>query len=293
MNILAIDIGGTMLKIAEITSEGQIISIYETPSEAKLGGPHVIEKVCSLIENYKGYERIGISTAGQVDSYLGTIIYANDNIPNYTGMEVKKIIEERFKVPVAIENDVNAAALGEAIYGAGQEEKDFLCLTYGTGIGGAIIIERKVYKGADGVAGEFGHLLSHPEGKACGCGYRGCYEQYASTTALIEEAKKIDVTCTNGKVLFEKLHKGDKVLEKVLDQWLNELVVGLVSLTHIFNPSCFILGGGILEQDSIIEAINQKIYSKIMPSYKQVKIKKASLGNKAGVLGAMYLATKL
>lgn len=292
MKVLAIDIGGTMLKIAETTLEGEILSIYEEPSEAKKGGPYVIEKVCKWIDSYTGYERIGISTAGQVNSEAGTIVYANENIPNYTGMHVKDIIEGRFKVPVAIENDVNAAAIGEAFYGAGKKEKDFLCLTYGTGIGGAIVIDSSIYKGAAGVAGEFGHILTHPQGKLCGCGKQGCYEQYASTTALIALARAVEPTCKDGKMLFQKIALGNENLKQVVDKWIDELMLGLVTLTHIFNPSCFILGGGILEQDYIIRQINDKIGDLIMPTYKGVNIKKAELGNKAGVLGATYIACK-
>lgn len=293
MHIVAVDIGGTMLKIAETTPDGQILSRYEEPSEAKKGGAYVMDKVCRLLEKYEGYSCIGVSTAGQVDSEKGELIYANENIPGYTGMQVKAILESKFKVPVAVENDVNAAALGEAIYGAGKTEKDFLCLTYGTGIGGAIIINRSVYKGAQGVAGEFGHILTHPGDKLCACGHKGCYEQYASTTALVRMAQQVDATCTNGRIIFEKFHQGDGQMKDVLDQWIEEMMIGLTTLTHVFNPSCFILGGGILEQPYIMEALNKRIHEHIMASYGKVQIKRAALGNSAGVLGATYLATQL
>ena len=290
--LLAVDIGGTMLKIAETTPEGEVLSTYEEATEAKLGGQHVMKKVKKMIEQYEGYEAIGISTAGQVDSQKGEIIYANQNIPNYTGMKVKALLEEAFKVPVSVENDVNAAALGEAIYGAGKDDKDFLCLTYGTGIGGAIIINHNLYKGADGVAGEFGHMIMHPEGRACACGFNGCYEQYASTTALIRKATGIDMTCVNGRLLFEKIAEGDQALKGVLDAWIDEIVLGLVGLTHIFNPSCFILGGGIMEQDYILRAIRRKLPEHLMESFNGVHVKRASLGNRAGILGATYLANQ-
>ncbi|MDF2614889.1 MAG: family transcriptional regulator [Clostridia bacterium] len=290
MKVLAVDIGGTALKIAETTHEGIIISSYEEPTEAKKGGTYIIDKVCRLIKGYKGYDCIGISTAGQVDSRAGTIIFANANIPDYTGMKVKAIISECFGVPVAVENDVNAAALGEAFYGAGKNEKDFLCLTYGTGIGGAIVIDRRIYKGHGGLAGEFGHILLHPEGKNCGCGQKGCYEQYASVTALVSEAKRIDSEYNNGRIIFEQLHKGNMDIKKVVDAWIDEVMIGLASLTHIFNPKCFILGGGVLEEEYIVKQINRKFSCYIMPSYRGVIIEKAKLGNKAGVLGATYIA---
>lgn len=292
MKLLAVDIGGTMLKIAKTTPDGKVISHYEEPSEAYKGGSYLMEKVCRLIGAYTDYECIGVSTAGQVDSLKGAIIYANENIPAYTGMQVKDILTNTFKIPVVVENDVNCAALGEAIYGAGKNEKDFLCLTYGTGIGGAIIIDHKIHKGADGVAGEFGHLITHPGGRVCGCGFKGCYEQYASTTALVQLAKRVDFDCTNGRILFERFHQGDYHMKAVIDTWIDEIVIGLVSLTHIFNPSCLILGGGILEQPYIIEAVDAKLHQHVMASYGGVKVKKAALGNRAGLLGASYLASQ-
>lgn len=293
MKILAIDIGGTMLKIAETTPSGEILSTYEAPSEAKKGGPHLMERLINLIGEYEGYACIGISTSGQVNSEKGEIVYANENIPFYTGMKVKERLEREFGVPVAVENDVNAAALGEAMYGAGQTEKDFLCLTYGTGIGGAIIIEHKLYKGSKGVAGEFGYILTHPNSNPYEDGKYGYYEEYASTTALVKLARDIDSHYTNGRIIFEELHKGNERIKQVVDGWIEEMTIGLISLTHIFNPSCFILGGGILEQSYIIENINKHIQNRVIPSYRGVKFKRAALGNRAGILGATYLAAQL
>lgn len=289
MKVLAIDIGGTALKVAETTPDGKILSSSEQPSEAKKGGEYVIQKICEIISSYKGYDRIGISTAGQVDSKTGTILYANQNIPHYTGMEVQKVISEKFRVPVAVENDVNAAALGEAFYGVGKDVDDFLCLTYGTGVGGAIIINRNIYGGNKGVGGEFGHIIAHPEGRICGCGQRGCYEQYASTTALVRECLKINSEYDNGRVIFKEVQNGNDKIKEIVDKWIEEIVIGLVSLVHIFNPKCIILGGGILEQPYIINEINNRLYSKIMPCYKDVEIRKAALGNNAGVLGATHI----
>lgn len=292
MKILAIDIGGTAIKVVELNEEGTILSTKEVASEAKKGGEYLMNKVISLIEEYNDYCSIGISTAGQVDAVNGKIIYANENIPNYTGMPVKDLIEEKFGVPVYVDNDVNAAALGEAHYGSGKDYNDFLCLTYGTGIGGAIIVDGLVYRGNNGVAGEFGHMLTHPNGKLCGCHMHGCYEQYASVTALIREASAIDQSYTNGKILFEKIHEDERI-KQLIDKWTDEVVIGLINLVHVFNPSCIILGGGIMEQELIIEEIRRKIYNTIMPSYRQVQIAKAKLGNRAGALGVGYMAMNI
>lgn len=125
-----------------------------------------------ILRDFSGFGRIGISTAGQVNPETGCIVYANENLPAYTGCNVKKFFEDRFGVPTAVENDVNAAAIGEAAFGAGQGFSDFLCLTYGTGIGGAIVLNGSVYRGATCSAGEFGHLVTHAGGKPAGADRR-------------------------------------------------------------------------------------------------------------------------
>lgn len=289
--IAVLDIGGTSIK-SGLFMNGKLIEKREEPTEAKYGGNYVVEKAITIIDvlkdKYGEVERIGISTAGQVDSSKGLIKYANSNIPDYTGMKIKDKIEKIFHVPVSVENDVNSAAIGEAYYGAGKDEPDFLCLTYGTGVGGAIIVKKQIYHGSNFSAGEFGGILIHPEERNAEDNFSGCYERYASATALVENVLKIDATCTNGREIFEKIH--ETKIQNEVNQWCREIAYGLVSLTHIFNPSAIILGGGVMEQNYVLEKVKETLYNNIIESFKNVKIKQAELGNQAGLLGAAVLA---
>lgn len=289
MKIFASDIGGTSIKMCVTDENGNIVFFNEVETESKKGGPSIIQKLEDIITEYPGIDAISISTAGQVNSEEGYIIYANDNLPNYTGTRIKNLLESKFNVPVKVENDVNAAALGEKYYGAGKEYRDFLFLTIGTGIGGAIMIDSKLHRGVTGSAGEFGHMNHYPNGIHCGCGKRGCYEQYGSTTALLREVKKVNPNCTNGRQLFEMIQAGDKRLFEVFDAWTNEVAIGIASLIHIFNPPCVILGGGIMEQDISIKLVSEKVQQHIMDSYSNVKILRSQFGNKAGLYGAISL----
>jgi predicted NBD/HSP70 family sugar kinase len=291
MKAVVLDIGATAIKSGvfeygtSCCPQGTLSEKKETPANAHFGGPYIMETAKKIIAEYSDFSSIGISTAGQVDSEKGFIRFANENIPNYTGTKVKEIFEKEFQVPVAVENDVNSAALGEAVFGAGKKSKDnnFLCLTYGTGIGGAIVIDRKIYKGAAFSAGEFGHIITH--GNKTESGY---YEKYASTTALVKNVQTIMPELDNGRKILKNME--NPAVKEIVDNWIDEIAYGLASLIHIFNPSLIILGGGIMENDCIIESLEKKVNKYIMPSFANVVLTKAALGNDAGLWGAGFLA---
>lgn len=293
MKILAIDIGGTAIKYGITDENFNVCEFYEIPSEAKLGGDHLMLKVLSIVGTYYGgVDCVGISTAGQVNSEEGRIIFANESIPHYTGTEIKKMITEKYDIPVVVENDVNSAATAEAVFGSGKGSNDFLCLTYGTGVGGAVWLGGKLYTGHDFSAGEFGHIVTHTGGLRCNCGNNGCYEMYASTSALIRMVREGTGKELTGREIFEPQNFHNTAIRAIIDNWIDEIVGGLSTLIFIFNPAVIILGGGIMNEDYIISEIDKRIHSKDIRSFKTVQIKKAMLKNRAGMLGAAYLAKK-
>lgn len=290
MITMTLDIGGTAIK-SGIFQNGSLSDLKETPTEAKMGGAHVVNRAMEIIAGYQSrypIEKIGISTAGQVNPAKGSIIYANENIPGYTGTMLKDIIEQKFHLPTAVENDVNAAAIGEAAFGAGKDESDFVCLTYGTGVGGAVFTNGKLYSGSSYSAGEFGAIVTHPEERRPQEDmFSGCYERYASATALVKNAMRIDPSLSNGRLIFQR--QDEPEVKQIIDDWIMEIVYGLTSIIHIMNPSCVILGGGIMEQPYILNQVKEKISCNIMPSFCHADIRKAKLGNQAGMLGAAML----
>lgn len=291
MKTITLDVGGTALKSA-VYEDGKLYDSKEISTEASLGGSHVVDLIIQTIrsyeQNYK-FRHIGISTAGQVNPIDGSIIYANKNIPGYTGIRLKDIVEQQFHVPVAVENDVNSAAVGEAFFGAGRNEQNFVCLTYGTGIGGALFLNGSLHHGSSFSAGEFGAIITHPEERNPEQDFfSGCYEKYASASALVRRAVKLDASLDNGRTIFSKIEIPE--IKAIIDDWITEIVYGLVTITHMMNPSCIILGGGVLEQPYLLAEIRRKLHTQIMPSFRHVQVKRAQLGNQAGLLGAAVLA---
>lgn len=290
MRIAVVDIGGTSVK-SGLWEDDRLTDIRETDTNASRGGEYVMQTVLSILREQKDVQAIGISTAGQVNSAEGSIVYANENLPGYTGMKIRERLEKEFHVPVAVQNDVNSAAVGEGYYGAGKGHENFLCLTYGTGVGGAIVTGGKIYSGAGYSAGEFGAIVVHPEDRDVSRdSFSGCYERYASTTALVQLLRREYPEIKNGREIFARLSEdGVRVL---VDQWIGEIVYGLTTLVHIFNPSLIILGGGVMEQPYVMEKVKAQLKGQIMSSFADVEICPAKLGNTAGMLGAAQEALR-
>lgn len=286
MRIMAFDIGGTFIKSSLFTNNKELIHFKENPYILQ-GKDGVLQILHREIQSNK-CDAIGISTTGLVDTKTGTITYGNDAIPNYTGTKLKEMLEKKYNIPVYVLNDVNAAALGEGNFGAAKNYNNYVCLTYGTGVGGAIVINNQIYEGNNGYAGEIGHIPIHPDGVKCVCGLKGCYNEYASSRGLVNSCMLYDKKLNNGKKIFDEFHKGNTIIKNKLDNWINEIIYGLVIVVHVFDPQIIVLGGGIMQQKYIINQIKIKIKDKILPSYNKIIITNAKLDNKAGLMGAVY-----
>lgn len=291
MKILAFDIGGTEIKYAFCDESFNLTKKKTIPTNAHEGGKRIIGRIVEIIKSCDGIDRIGISTAGQVDSKKGEIIFATDSIPGYTGTKIKEIIEAETGIPTAVENDVNSAAIGEAVFGAAKDAESFICLTYGTGIGGAVYLDNKLFTGASFSAGEFGHIVTHAGGRSCTCGGKGCYEAYASARALVADVSEKTGRSLNGREIFAEFD--NPAIREIIDNWIDEIVVGLKSLIYIFNPALIVAGGGIMNEAYITDEVNKRLQNELMNSFKKVKVVKAVMGNDANKLGAAYLASKL
>lgn len=290
MKILVLDTGGTAIKSAIFDDANVLSDIRITPSNARDLDART-ETITDLIKEYSVFDVLSVATTGQVNDREKTILFRYHTPPtaNRAAYPIGDILQKAVGRPVFLLNDCNAAALGEAYFGAGRNYENFLCLTYGTGVGGAIIQNRSLYTGSCGIAGEVGHMVTHKGGRLCGCRRRGCYEQYASTTALLRNARTIHPEFENAKQIFEAAND-DPRLRRVIRAWEKEIVAGLLTLTYIFNPTCIILGGGVMEQKDLSEEIRREFYKQVIPTFAGVDLLCAELGNRAGMFGAAVYA---
>lgn len=299
-NMACFDIGGTFIKYGILDIDGKILFKDKFPSPKKDCGreiPLEISKKINELKNNYDILAIGISTAGKIDSDKGEIIFASNNLPDYTGTKLTKVIKELTGLDSFIENDVNAAAMGEYWKGAGKDIDSFICTTFGTGIGSAIVIDGKLHRGVGEGAGELGHTIINEEGEGCSCGSRGCYERYASTSSLVREYERrsdIPKGSITGKDIISRVKDRETLAVEVYNKFLNHVVTGLVNITHILDLGLIIVGGGISESgDLFFEEINSVFLKTVMPSYGEyTKIIQAKLGNDAGLVGACYTALK-
>ena len=283
------DVGGTAIKSAMIDESDELSEIRV--SESAKNAEDRIAKAAKIALEYQGYDAVGIASTGQINAKDGKLLFRYDKRyePEHGALPMGEYLNNAIGRPTFILNDCNAAALGEGYFGAGRGRDSFLLLTYGTGVGGAIVDGGKLYEGELGIAAEMGHMVTHSGGERCACGNRGCYERYASTTALVRKAKKIVPEIENARDVFGLLDS-NAALRRAVKSWEREIIAGLHTLTYVFNPSTIILGGGVMEQESVIKEVRERFKRDVLPTFSGVDILSAELGNKAGMYGAAAYA---
>lgn len=312
MFAIGIDIGGTSIKGAVVNDTGKVLTRFAMDVNKNASGEDEVNRFCDvMIKSINDYdnsiklEGIGIGMPGILDMDKGVVI-TSPNLPRWNGLHISKLISKRMGLPVYINNDANVATLGEARFGSGKEYSNLIMLTLGTGVGGGIIIDNKLYDGNKHQGAELGHMVIRVNGEKCGCGRRGCFEAYASATALIRDTKKEMDKCPdslmhdvskelgkiNAKVVFEASRRGDKAAIRVMKRYVKYLSEGILNYCNIFRPEVVLLFGGVAnEGDYLLDQVRHylKNHKYGMKGSPKVELKVASLGYDSGKIGAACL----
>ncbi len=312
MYSIGIDLGGTNIAAGVVDETGLIICKESVPTLRERSYQEIIKDMAMLalklinesklkIENIKC---IGIGTPGTADNKNGILLYANNL--RFKNVPMRKEMQKYINVPILIENDANCAALAESIAGAASDAENSIMITLGTGIGGGIIIDKKLYSGFNGAAAEVGHMSIMVDGKLCTCGRSGCWEAYGSAEALIEQALEAikenpgslmmklaedNLGKMNAKIPFDAARMEDETAKTVVDKYIKYVAEGITNLINIFTPEVFVIGGGISKEgEYLLKPIREYVYRNVYAKdVTQTIIRVAKLGNDAGIVGAAML----
>ncbi len=289
MEAIGIDIGGTTIKFARIGENASILSRAEKPTP--LGDPAALTgRIAELIRENGGHREIpiGVACAGDVDGITGLV--TADNLA-WEQVPLGQLLAERLGRPVFLEQDTHAAMIAEWENGSLKGQKNALYLTLGTGVGGGAIIDGRPYREVKRIASEFGHMITHAGGEPCPCGEYGCYERYASTSALVRRAEGY----SSAREIVEAVRTGNEAVQPVWNSYIREVCIGLISLLTIFAPDVLSIGGGISGAgdfflDCILSGMEE--HAAYRRYYRGTEIRLAAFGNDAGVLGAAAAARR-
>ena len=309
---IGVDLGGTNIAAGLVDEDGKLLYKESIPTRAERNAFDIIRDMAELAlrtAEKGGSEKsevrsIGIGSPGSIDRENGVLLYAN-NLPfNMTPM--RAAFQNTWNIPVYIDNDANCAALGEASAGSAKGCRHAVMITLGTGVGGGVIIDRKIYSGFNGNGAELGHMAIALDGLPCTCGRHGCWESYASATALIEATKKAmlenetslmwemtngSVDHVSGKTAFSASKKGDEAAQAVVQRYISYVAMGITNLVNIFQPEVLSIGGGISREGDYLLLPVQKLVERDRYTRNciQTELKIATLGNDAGIIGAAML----
>lgn len=306
--LIGADLGGTHIRAAAVSPSGRLSSRVKYPSEANLGYKRVLKNIRSAIKEVARDKKlapaaIGLASAGAID-FSKNIITSSPNFPGWKNVSLAKDAGKVFDCPVILENDANAAALGEGWLGAAKGWSDYLMLTLGTGIGGGVILNRRIWRGSSTSAGEIGHIIVNPGGKLCGCGSRGCLETTASANGLAASARQLALSCDRGwlskkgargidaKLVARGALAKDPACLKLLEDAGRDIGAGIAAAALLLGVSRFVIGGGMAPAFRFMKRAARKTalstaYTLTGP---KLKIVEARLGDDAGIIGAALLA---
>lgn len=310
---IGIDIGGTSIKLAFLKLDGMMLAKWEIPTDISYNGVKIVgdiietvnKKIVELNFEMDSFNEVGVGVPGFVDSVAGCVTYS-PNIPWKENYPLKEELEEGFRLPVAIENDANLAAIGEMWMGAGKGKKNILMVTLGTGVGGGVIVDGEVVRGINGMGGEIGHIFSKDNGIICGCGKVGCLETIASATGMVRLGNEMIenhsgstdlyvIKEDNGKIeakdVLNAAESGDFYALNVVDEAMKHLGIAISTIIHTNNPEMVIIGGGVSKAgEFLLEQLKKYLKQYTLPrAYHALTLELASLGNDAGVVGGAYL----
>jgi glucokinase len=251
--VIGLDVGGTKLRAGLVSTDGSVRNVATSRTDATDGAEAIVQRIHDLVggllRHASDASAIGIGATGRVDTNTGRIVGATDMLPGWRGVALGETVRASFRLPVAVDNDGNAAALGEAWTGAARGVGHFVLLTLGTGVGGAVVHDGQPIRGSSYRAGELGHMILYPNGRTCRCGARGCLEEYASGPALLARANESAGTVRYGspEAVVTAAGSGDAVARDAVDGLSADLAVALWSLANVYDPELFVVAGGLTE----------------------------------------------
>lgn len=306
---IGIDLGGTTMSAGIVDEKNRIIDKNQIDTNSSDSPEKVILRMTNLVNGLisksdeKNITHIGIGCPGMLDRQNGIVLYSN-NI-GWDNIRLVDSMKKYFAIPVYLENDANCAAIGEYIAGAGKDYSSMVMVTLGTGIGGGIIVNDKLYRGNNGNSSILGHILMVKDGELCTCGRKGCWEAYGSVSALIRMANKKADECPeselqtqressgrlDGKKIFDAIHNGDKAANQVFEKYTSYIAQGITDIVNMLDPEGIVIGGGISKQGEFILEPVRKIVLKnrYCKSMESPIITTSGLGNNAGIIGAACL----
>lgn len=302
---IGIDLGGTSVKYALVASDGGVLFSGKLPTLADEGAEAVLGQILAgaksclefAAENGLQPVGIGVGSPGVVSADERMVLGGAENIPGWERIPISDRLEQATGLPVRVNNDANLMALGETLYGAAKGATDVVFLTVGTGIGGGVLIDGRLYGGYRNRGTEFGHMTVKCDGEPCACGSVGCLEHYASTAALVRrfqarcaEEKRACTRC-DGEMIVALYHAGDALAREVMEEHWDYLSTGIISIIHIFSPQTVVIGGGISEAGEFyLDELRKRVFARAMAvCSEETRIVGATLGNRAGCLGAAGL----